>query len=290
MEALPSGQPNTSEGLRNAEIEIWAKTIASEQHKDRNEDSIFQILQKSAFGVFDGIGGAPAGDVASRIARDYAGESITALPDGFTLQQTKNSLMEILQEASRRILQQVSQRKFLRGMGTTASVVIIWEGPRGEKKAVIGNVGDSRVYIQSAEGSLEQITLDDGVVKQAVKDEAQARALQSKLNNAIDVSSLSLDERFLFNYRDHIFQFLGCTRLEPNVHALGINVGDRLIVTSDGIHDNLTDAEISKILAQFPNNQKAVENLTESARRRSHDKQHPRAKPDDMSAIVAEIK
>ena len=68
-----------------------------------------------------------------------------------------------------------------------------------------------------------------------------------------------------------------------------VRVGDKLIVTSDGIHDNLTDTEISKVLAQSPDNQKAVENLTESARKRSRDTNHLRFKPDDMSAVIAEV-
>lgn len=142
MDPKPSEQLNPSESLQKPGFEIRAKSVASEQHSDRNEDSIFNLPEKKAFGVFDGMGGHAAGDVASRIARDHAGKSIKELPEGLSLEQTQHSLVSILKEAHEKILQQASANPALKDMGTTASVVKIWEGAQGERKAVIGNVGD----------------------------------------------------------------------------------------------------------------------------------------------------
>ena len=50
-------QLNPAENLQVPKIEIKAKSIASEQHPDRNEDAIFHNLDKKSFGVFDGVGG-----------------------------------------------------------------------------------------------------------------------------------------------------------------------------------------------------------------------------------------
>ena len=292
MDAVPSEQLNPSEGLQAAKIEIRAKSIASEQHMARNEDSIFQVPQKGAFGVFDGMGGHAAGDVASRIARYNVEKSLKELPDGLSLEQTQRSLSTILKEAHEKISQQAKIDPQLKRMGTTASVVKIWEGPQGERKAVIGNVGDSRVYIRHANGSLEQVTLDDNATREMMARQtvslAEARALQSKLSNVTDLSTLTQRERELYEDRNTITQALG-HNASPRIHVVDVRVGDKLIVTSDGIHDNLTDTEISKVLAQSPDNQKAVENLTEAARRRSRDTNHPRFKPDDMSAVIAEL-
>jgi hypothetical protein len=76
--------------------------------------------------------------------------------------------------------------------------------------------------------------------------------------------------------------------IKPHISTIDVRDGEKLIVTSDGIHDNLTDVEIAKILATSENNQQAVENLTNASRNRSREK-HPRAKADDMSAIVVEF-
>ena len=84
-------------------------------------------------------------------------------------------------------------------MGTTASVVYIWEGGSGERKAIVGNVGDSRVYLLR-NGRLKQITLDDNCVRLTIPNKKQARLLQSKLNNITDPQSQLTDsEQMLFN-------------------------------------------------------------------------------------------
>jgi len=292
MDPTPPEQPKQVENLQKPNIEICAKSIASEQHMARNEDSIFQVPQKGAFGVFDGMGGHAAGDVASRTARYNVEKSLKELPDGLSLEQTQHSLDSILKEAHEKISQQSTNNPALKGMGTTASVVKIWEGPQGERKAVIGNVGDSRVYIRRFNGSLEQITLDDNVIREMMARQtislAEARTLQSKLSNVTDLSTLTQRERELFENRNTIAQALG-HNASPRIHVVDVRAGDKLIVTSDGIHDNLTDSEISKVLAQFPNNQVAVERLIESSRNRSRDSNHLRSKPDDMSAVIAEV-
>lgn len=293
MDAVPTEQVNQSERLQTAKIKINAKSIASEQHSDRNEDALFQIPEKQAFGVFDGMGGHAAGDVASRIARDHVERGLKELPEGLSLEQTQHSLSSILKEAHENILQQARANPALKGMGTTASVVKVWEGPQGERKAVIGNVGDSRVYVRHANGALEQVTFDDNAIRQMMARQAisltEALALQGKLNNATDLSKLTPQEKSLFEDRNSIAQALGHANVSPRMHVVDLRVGDKIIVTSDGVHDNLTDTEISKILAQSPDNQNAVESLTEAARRRSRDTAHPRHKTDDMSAVIAEV-
>lgn len=277
-----------AEKLSRARIEIQAKSIASEKHPDRNEDSIFKLPEKNAFGVFDGMGGAAAGDVASRIARDYVEDNLKKIPDGLSLEQTQAFLKKILTEANQKVSDGAAKDSKLAGMGTTASVVKIWEGQSGELKAVIGNVGDSRAYKMSKDGMLEQITLDDNLSTDNTP-ENEAREIQAKLNNIVDPSTLSVLERIFYERRNVITQALGSEFKEARIKVVDISAGDKIIVTCDGIHDNLTDKEIAEVLGKAPNIQKAVEDLVEAARVRSRDKAHPRSKQDDMSAIVAKV-
>lgn len=293
MDSRPPEQSKQIESLQKPDIEIQAKSIASELHPDRNEDAIFKLSEKKAFGVFDGMGRRAGGNVASTIAREHVEKKLHDLPEGLSLQQTQDFLSSILTEASEEVLRQARANPALSKMGTTASVVKIWEGSQGERKAVIANVGDSRVYIKHANGSLEQITLDDNVIRQEMTEqiinEVQARVLQGKLNNVANLSTLTQRESALYQNRNVITQALGRTNVSPRIHVVDVRVEDKFIVTSDGIHDNLTDAEISKILEQSSSNQNVAESLIESSQKRSRDANHPRSKPDDMSVVIAEI-
>jgi protein phosphatase len=267
-------------------IEIQTKSVASDKHPDRNEDALFELPEKRAVGIFDGMGGHAAGDKASRIARDRVDKSISLIQEGLSLPQAEARMKEILIEANAAVYQQARTEN--NDMGTTASVVYVWEGARGERKAIIGNVGDSRVYLLRG-GRLEQITLDDNRVRSAMSNEQAARQLQSKLNNIVDPQrQLSDNERALFNLRNQISQALGLQSVEPRVHSIDLQPADRLIVCSDGISDNLTDNKILAILNANQNNAEAVQKVIAASQARSRSN-HARAKADDMTvAIIGE--
>ena len=126
-----------------------------------NEDFHLMQLDRGIFIVADGMGGHAAGEVAAEMAvRAIAEEmgNFRGLPDAdvaarlFTAIQTANSLI------FRRTL--VEQDK--RGMGTTATALILF--PR---RYLIGQVGDSRAYILRG-GRLQQITKDHSYVQEQV--------------------------------------------------------------------------------------------------------------------------
>jgi PPM family protein phosphatase len=75
----------------------------------------------------------------------------------------------------------------------------------------------------------------------------------------------------------------------PDIHSdqVPITIGDRILLCTDGIHDNLTDLEIEAILRKAPRNA-AARQLVEYALLRSREERQViiRAKPDDMTAIV----
>jgi serine/threonine protein phosphatase PrpC len=287
-ERLDHSEGVPTPGLLDAQLD----TIASEMHPERNEDTTLAFTGKEGiFGIFDGMGGHAAGDVASREAMDYIARATQERFTGkLSLAQTQTELGNIFDGANERLLELAERDPKLAGMGTTASIVKLWEGPQGERKAVIANVGDSRVYIYRA-GYLEQSTLDDNVVTQEIgsgQDNQKVRNLQHKLNNVSDPETLDAEERELFENRNKITHYLGIPEVKPRIYAIDIQKGDKLVLTSDGIHDNLRDDEIAQIVGLSPDNKTAVETLTRSSLARSQE-EHPRAKADDMSAIVVEI-
>ncbi|OGE64872.1 hypothetical protein A3I48_02005 [Candidatus Daviesbacteria bacterium RIFCSPLOWO2_02_FULL_36_7] len=278
-----SSRVEIKEGRNIPSLDIQARTVASDKHTDRNEDSMFKQPEKRAVGVFDGIGGHAAGDRASRIARDQVGSVLKGLPEGLNLQQAEGAVRQAITNVNNTVYKQAQAEQS--NMGTTASVVYIWEGGSGERKAIVGNVGDSRVYLLR-NNRLEQITLDDNRVRSAKSNEQQARQLQSKLNNVTDPQrQLSDDEQILFNLRNQISQALGQPSVEPRIHTIDFLSSDKLLVCSDGISDNLTDTEIQQIMNKSLNSAETVESLIKASQARSRSN-HFRAKSDDMTAIV----
>lgn len=268
---------------------VGTASVANEDHPETNEDATFSLEEHQAFGVFDGMGGAAAGEVASSIGRDYIAEAIRTMPEGRSLHEVEEFLRNVLKEASDRIRNNAEADDKKTGMGATASVVKIFEDPRGGRKAVIGNVGDSRVYIMRADGTLDQVTLDDGILRGEMEkgfiNEQEARRLQKLFNNCVDPDKLTEKERRLFDNRHILSQALG-HRVEPRMHTIDIRDGDRVIVTSDGIHDNLTDEEMQQIIATVQDGNQAAQALVHASGERSRDLKHLRHQNDDMSAIV----
>ncbi len=115
--------------------------------RDNNEDS-FGNYKKEFFLVCDGLGGHPAGEVASKVAVD------TALKEYGKLKGSKK-VEKIFQKANQEIFRKAKENPKNLGMGSTMVVVIL-----NTNSIVIGNIGDCRAYLY-ASNSLRQITKDD---------------------------------------------------------------------------------------------------------------------------------
>ena len=194
---FPQKQEKTLEGFS-----LGVKSLESEKHPSWNEDAVFAMKDKGSFGVFDGMGGHTSGDVASEEAKNYVVQTLEKSPQGLSLAETQAELEGVVFETHEQLLKLTEENPALEGMGTTALIVKIWEGARGERKVVIAHVGDGRAYVLRADGKMEQITRDDNIITKTIKDPLQARALQEKLNNVKDSSSLSELEQILFKHRN----------------------------------------------------------------------------------------
>ncbi|GEM_PF-1239176 len=292
--ALFDQDADSSETLQKPTVEYAAKSIASEEHPNRNEDAVLQVPENKVFGVFDGVGGSAGGDIASQTAKEYFEEQLKSLPpdEELIFEELEDYMRYLVKGAHEAIIQKAEENPQWEGMATTASVVKIWNGPQGERKIIIANAGDSRVYIQDKEGELQQATLDDAAIYEQLDDDS-ARELQERFSNVTDSLELSNEkERNLFAGRSTITQALGFRIDESFLYTGDIILVDRILITSDGVHDNLTDEEIREILVNSDDNQVAVEKLIEASQVRSRESstiENIRPKPDDMSAIVIDI-
>lgn len=183
--------------------------------------------------VSDGMGGALAGDVASRMAIDSVREVMTGNNDDRC--DPDSSLVECLKhatlQANRAIHYKSLEDSRCSGMGATLTGAAI----RDDKLDLV-QVGDSRAYVVRG----DQIRL-------ATKD-------QSLVQQLVDVGQISEEEAETHMFRNVILQALGAqTELTPATARIQLRDGDLLLLCSDGLSGKLRNEEIRQIVAESSN-------------------------------------
>jgi PPM family protein phosphatase len=220
--------------------------VAEEAHKTdtgrqrhANEDSYF--ARAPLFAVADGMGGAQAGEVASRIAAgtfEKRGQVSAEEP-------AEGQLEQLAQAANREIHQLAQQDSSRAGMGTTLTSALV----RGDEVS-FGHVGDSRAYVLR-HGQLKRLTKDHSLVEELRR---QGR--------------LTEEEAEEHPQRSIITRALGP---EPNVNVDTMTFtakdGDVFLLCSDGLTTMVSDDEIQQILVEARSLRSAVNKLVEAANR-----------------------
>ena len=262
-------------------LRYTGKAEASISHPERNEDAIGYNAQHGIAMVLDGVGGLHGGDRASRVARDIIAAQLKLIPISSDPDTAKRGIGDALVEASTRVLAEVP------GAGATAVVAKFLE-IKGERRVIIGSVGDSRAYLLRG-GVLRQITEDDSTTASLPLEEK--RALDQKLASVEtpqDLAALNQKERGYWHTRNVILEMLGNKNgtSRPHVYQIALQKSDKIILTTDGIHDNLSHREMERIAKEQP---EVAEELVKHAKARSADNRHTRHKPDDISAVVVDV-
>jgi len=280
-------------------IKYAMDTVASDKHPERNEDAILADVEHGAFGIFDGVGGHMSGDIASTKARDYISRNLNKLRGGIDINLAKKILSEIIIGADEAVykvsMDSPKGATEERNMATTAVVLKIHTDARGKNYALIANIGDSRAYKIQSDGKLEQLTVDDDILSTSttMNPEIKKRLIE-KIANARKKEDLDKSELFYFKQRNMILKGLGSlnTKTGVNTYIVPIQKGDRFLITSDGIHDNLTANEIQEIAKQSLRPSEIAKKLTEASLNRSREPKETemRAKADDMSVVVVDCK
>jgi PPM family protein phosphatase len=195
---------------------------------------------RRVFAVADGVGGLPAGELASAIVvralAELEGE--TAPPD-----DPLALLRRSVESANRQIREAAAANPAHEGMATTVTALLL----AGEQIALV-HVGDSRCY-RLREGELEQLTRDDTLVQELVEHglltAAQARAhpRRSLVTQAVQ----------------------GDNDLSPTLLLLNPRPADRFLLCSDGLSDAVTDQGIASVLRTVTDPQECAERLVRLA-------------------------
>jgi protein phosphatase len=186
------------------------------RRRRQNEDSF--VHEPPIFAIADGMGGAQAGEVASRLAaavlEEIDGEQVTG----------EARVAELIQEANRRVYERSNQDAAVSGMGTTMTVALVDDATG---TVAIGHVGDSRAYLVRDDG-LEQLTEDHTLVNELLKS-----------------GKLSAEEANVHPQRSVITRALG-TEPDVDVDTFTIEArpGDVFLLCSDGLSSMISDHEI----------------------------------------------
>jgi PPM family protein phosphatase len=207
--------------------------------RQNNEDALLvgEGQDETLFVVADGIGGFEAGEVASSLAVDV----LKDLPPG-------ESFKAAIGEANRRIVAAGRGDEKLSGMGTTV-VAIRFGGTQVEPVAEVAHVGDSRAYLMRG-GDMKPITEDHSLVAELVRsgDLTRDQAAEHPQKNLI-TRALGADEE-----------------VDVDTAVLSVEAGDRILLCSDGLSDMVSEAGISEILAQSPDDpERAARGLLSAA-------------------------
>ncbi|MFL5959310.1 MAG: Stp1/IreP family PP2C-type Ser/Thr phosphatase [Gaiellaceae bacterium] len=219
---------------------VAAYAVASDtgRRRRRNEDNY--VVAPPLFAVADGMGGAQAGEVASRLAASALEGSDSDSRPGL------ERLDALIQEANRRIYDRASTDPAASGMGTTMTVALV-EG----MTVAIGHVGDSRAYLVRGE-RMEQLTEDHSLVNELMKS-----------------GKLSEEEALVHPQRSVITRAVG-TDPDVDVDAFTIEgeENDVFLLCSDGLTDMVEDEEILELVHTHRDDlDKAVKALVAAANR-----------------------
>lgn len=195
------------------------------------------------FIVADGMGGHAGGEEASRIATQNVRDFLLAHWN--EAQSTSELLVKALLQANQAILDDQQQHPQRSDMGTTIVMVVF----RDPDPPFCAHVGDSRLY-RFRDSQLLQVTEDHTWVAKAVK-----------------MGDITPEEARVHRYRHVLSRCLGRPDLKKvDIQPLDINQGDRLLLCSDGLTEELDDQHITHHLSNTPNLATACESLIKSAK------------------------
>lgn len=210
------------------------------RHRRTNEDSFGFDMDRSLFVVCDGVGGAQAGEVASRSAVDCVLSRFPA--DVLDSNTVAAELQRAIQAANRTIYEASHKEPLYRGMATTI-VAAYFDGSR----MWIAHVGDSRAYLLRQQ-CLHRLTDDHSALSRMLREgrtipPEEMAHWDSVLTQAIGASDMVI----------------------PTVTLVQVQLGDCFLLATDGVCKALTNAEMLALLLDASSSDEACRYLVDAA-------------------------
>jgi PPM family protein phosphatase len=196
-------------------------TAVSDTGRKRRHNEDSYVMRPPLFAVADGMGGAQAGEVASRLA-------VEAITDDDGGGDGEGRVAALVREANRRVYEHAGSDSATSGMGTTMTVALVENGT-----VAIGHVGDSRAYLVR-DGALEQLTQDHSLVAELIRS-----------------GKLSPEEADSHPQRSVITRALGTDPdIDVDTFTIEAQPGDVFLLCSDGLTSMVGDAAILEAIEE----------------------------------------
>lgn len=239
-------------------VEVAGKTDIGCVRKN-NEDNLGWDQRLGLFVVCDGMGGALAGEVASKMGVDLVldyfrhGKETGEFPDfgefPTDISAAGKHLSSAIQRANRAIFEQGQEKKAQQGMGTTIVALLLQDS-----FVTVAHAGDSRIY-RLRDGVLEQLTQDHSLVMEQVR-----RGL------------ITLEQAEKSEMQNIIIRALGSEEgVEPDVQDLIAFRNDVYMLATDGLTKLVKDELTKLILENSPSLDAACEDLIKAAKEKGGD-------------------
>lgn len=194
-------------------------------------------------GVCDGMGGAAAGDIASKIGTETLYDALMAATPLYDAAGAQEALLSAVATANRAILDFARNNPGKRGMGTTMTAALIY----GHDIYIV-HIGDSRAYLRRGR-TLTQLTTDHSIVGQMIAS-----------------GQLTAEQGRSYEHRNVLLQALGVQPvIQPELVHVSLHAGDVLLLCSDGLTGPLEDPRILELMLKYQDPVRCCRALTEAA-------------------------
>src|SRR5438270_2546033 len=234
-------------------------------YRENNEDAVDvkQFPEMTVAIVADGMGGQQAGEIASKQAVEVLPRELKKNLANVNEQERSRQLVrQAIVQANAVIMEMASLDRDLTNMGTTV-VAAVWR--KGSSIVYIASVEDSRAYL-IRDQNIEQLTVDHSI----------AQAL-------VEAKTISVAEARVHRYRNVLWKYLGSKEVGegPEVKALTVQPGDRLLLCTDGLSGVVSDDKLLNFVLEHTEVHECADGLGQLAL--------DAGSRDNVSCIVIEI-
>jgi protein phosphatase len=222
-------------------VTVLRSGSATDVGRVRKVNQDLPLETSNLYAVADGMGGHVGGEVAAQVAVD-------TLARVFAHEPTRAGLEHAFSKANEAVWQDSQDHIELRGMGTTLTAVALVGDDDGRDTLALANVGDSRAYLFS-DHQMVQITADHSLAEERMRhgelteEQAAVHPQRHILTRALGVSS----------------------EVETDMWELHLRSGDRLVLCSDGLSNELSNEEMVGILSEVTDPGDAAQQLVQIA-------------------------